>query len=71
MPIVIGFEDVPRVRDRAAASRLPELAMLSVMTVRAARRVGTRAGKRAARRVGTRAGKRAARRVGTRVCEPR
>jgi hypothetical protein len=31
MPIVIGFEDVPRVRDRAAASRLPELAMLSVM----------------------------------------
>jgi hypothetical protein len=31
MPIVIGFEDVPWVRDRAAASRLPELAMLSVM----------------------------------------
>jgi len=31
MPIVIGFEDVPWVRDRAAASHLPELAVLSVM----------------------------------------
>jgi hypothetical protein len=30
-PVVIGFEDVPWVRDRAVASRLPELAMLSVM----------------------------------------
>lgn len=30
-PIVIEFDDVPWVRDRAAASRLPELAMLSVM----------------------------------------
>jgi hypothetical protein len=28
---VIGFQDVPRVRDRAAASRLPELAVLSVL----------------------------------------
>jgi hypothetical protein len=33
-PIVIGFEDVPRVRDRAAASRLPELAVLSVLAHR-------------------------------------
>jgi hypothetical protein len=31
MPIVIGFDDVPWVRDRAAALRLPELAVLSVM----------------------------------------
>jgi hypothetical protein len=31
MPIVIGFEDVPWVRDRTAALRLPELAVLSVM----------------------------------------
>jgi hypothetical protein len=31
MPIVIGFDDVPWVRDRTAASHLPELAMLSVM----------------------------------------
>jgi hypothetical protein len=31
MPVVIGFDDVPWVRDRAAALRLPELAMLSVM----------------------------------------
>jgi len=30
-PVVIGFDDVPWMRDRAAASRLPELAMLSVM----------------------------------------
>jgi len=30
-PIVIGFEDVPWVRDRTAALRLPELAVLSVM----------------------------------------
>jgi len=30
-PVVIEFKDVPWVRDRAAASRLPELAMLSVM----------------------------------------
>jgi len=30
-PLVIEFKDVPWVRDRAAASRLPELAMLSVM----------------------------------------
>jgi hypothetical protein len=30
-PVVIEFDDVPHVRDRAAASRLPELAMLSVM----------------------------------------
>jgi hypothetical protein len=30
-PIVIGFADVPWVRDRAAASQLPELAVLSVM----------------------------------------
>jgi len=30
-PVVIEFDDVPWVRDRAAASRLPELAMLSVM----------------------------------------
>jgi hypothetical protein len=30
-PVVIEFDDVPRVRNRAAASRLPELAMLSVM----------------------------------------
>ncbi len=30
-PLVIGFADVPHVRDRTAASRLPELAMLSVM----------------------------------------
>jgi hypothetical protein len=30
-PIVIGFDDVPRIDDRTAASRLPELAMLSVM----------------------------------------
>jgi hypothetical protein len=30
-PIVIGFEDVPWVRDREAASRLPELATLSAM----------------------------------------
>jgi hypothetical protein len=28
---VVGFDDVPRVRDRAAASRLPELAVLSVL----------------------------------------
>jgi hypothetical protein len=31
MPVVIGFDDVPWVRDRAAALRLPELAVLSVM----------------------------------------
>jgi hypothetical protein len=31
IPIVIGFDDVPWVRDRATASHLPELAMLSVM----------------------------------------
>jgi len=30
-PIVIGFDDVPWIRDRDAASRLPELAVLSVM----------------------------------------
>jgi len=30
-PVVIEFKDVPWVRDHAAASRLPELAMLSVM----------------------------------------
>jgi hypothetical protein len=30
-PVVIEFDNVPWVRDRAAASRLPELAMLSVM----------------------------------------
>jgi hypothetical protein len=30
-PVVIEYKDVPWVRDRAAASRLPELAMLSVM----------------------------------------
>jgi hypothetical protein len=30
-PVVIGFDDVPWVRDRAAASLLPELAVLSVM----------------------------------------
>jgi hypothetical protein len=30
-PVVVGFDDVPRVRDRAAASRLPELAVLSVL----------------------------------------
>ena len=30
-PVVIELDDVPHVRDRAAASRLPELAMLSVM----------------------------------------
>jgi len=30
-PVVIGFEDVPWVRDRAEASRLPELAVLSAM----------------------------------------
>jgi len=30
-PIVIGFDDVPWLRDHAAASRLPELAVLSVM----------------------------------------
>jgi len=30
-PVVIEFDDVPWVRDRAAASRLPELAMLSVI----------------------------------------
>jgi hypothetical protein len=30
-PLVIEFKDVPWVRDRAAALRLPELAMLSVM----------------------------------------
>ena len=30
-PIVIGFDDVPWVRDPVAASRLPELAVLSVM----------------------------------------
>jgi len=30
-PVVIEFKDVPWVRDRAAASRLPGLAMLSVM----------------------------------------
>jgi hypothetical protein len=30
-PVVIEFDDVPWVRDRAAALRLPELAMLSVM----------------------------------------
>jgi hypothetical protein len=28
-PVVIGFDDVPRIRDRAEASRLPELAVLS------------------------------------------
>jgi hypothetical protein len=31
VPIVIGFDDVPQVRDRVVASRLPELAVLSVM----------------------------------------
>jgi len=31
VPDVIGFDDVPRVRDRVAASRLPELAVLSAM----------------------------------------
>lgn len=30
-PLVIGFADVPHVRDRTAASRLPQLAVLSVM----------------------------------------
>lgn len=30
-PIVIGFDDVPWVRDRAAASQLPELAVLSTL----------------------------------------
>jgi hypothetical protein len=30
-PIVIGFDDVPSVRDRPTALRLPQLAMLSVM----------------------------------------
>jgi hypothetical protein len=30
-PLVIGFADVPHVRDRAAASQLPQLAVLSVM----------------------------------------
>src|SRR5947209_1896678 len=30
-PLVIDFADVPRVRDRIAASRLPQLAVLSVM----------------------------------------
>jgi flagellar biosynthesis/type III secretory pathway protein FliH len=30
-PVVLELKDVPWVRDRAAASRLPELAMLSVM----------------------------------------
>jgi len=30
-PVVIEFKDVPWIRDHAAASRLPELAMLSVM----------------------------------------
>jgi hypothetical protein len=30
-PVVVGFDDVPWVRDRAAASRLPELAVLSVL----------------------------------------
>jgi len=30
-PVVIEFKDVPWIRDRAAASRLPELAMLSVI----------------------------------------
>jgi hypothetical protein len=30
-PIVIGFDDVPWVRDPVAASRLPELAVLSVL----------------------------------------
>jgi hypothetical protein len=30
-PIVIGFDDVSRIRDHSAASHLPELAMLSVL----------------------------------------
>ena len=30
-PIVIGYGDVPRIRDRAKASRLPELAVLSTI----------------------------------------
>ena len=30
-PIVIGFDDVPSIRDPAAASRLPELSVLSVL----------------------------------------
>src|SRR5512146_2200268 len=30
-PVVIGFDDVPWIRDRVAASRLPEFAVLSVM----------------------------------------
>jgi hypothetical protein len=30
-PLVIGFADVPHVRDRTAASQLPQLAVLSVM----------------------------------------
>ncbi len=30
-PVVLGFAELPRVRDRAAAHRLPELAVLSVM----------------------------------------
>jgi len=30
-PVVIGFADIPRVRDRALARRLPELAVLSVL----------------------------------------
>lgn len=33
-PLVIGYQDVPRVRDRAAASQLPELAVLSTMAHR-------------------------------------
>jgi hypothetical protein len=31
VPIVLGFEDVPRIRDRTAALQLPELATLSVL----------------------------------------
>ena len=31
IPLVIGFADVPHVRDRTAASQLPQLAVLSVM----------------------------------------
>jgi predicted transposase YdaD len=34
VPIVITFDDVPKVRDRVAASRLPELAVLSAMAHR-------------------------------------
>ena len=30
-PVVVGFDDVPRVRDRADAHRLPELAVLSAI----------------------------------------